>query len=83
MARKVFVQVSADFDVAGRIHPRAIVWEDGRTFPIDRVLDVRPAPSLKVGGCGMRYTCRIRGQETYLYLDGSQWFMEGKDAKTI
>jgi len=77
VARKVFVQVNADFDKDGRVFPRSIVWEDGRSFCVDRILDVRPAPSLKAGGSGMRYTCRILGRSAYLFLDGSQWFMEG------
>ena len=77
MARKVFVQVNADFDKDGRVFPRSIVWEDGRSFSVDRILDVRPAPSLKAGGSGMRYTCRILGRSAYLFLDGTQWYMEG------
>ena len=38
---KINLQVNADFDLDGNIHPKAIVWEDGRVFEIDRVLDVR------------------------------------------
>ncbi len=79
MARKVFVRVNADFDEQGRVYPRSIVWEDGRSFTVDRILDVRPAPSLKAGGSGTRYTCRILGRSAYLFLDGSQWFMEASD----
>ena len=37
------------------------------------------AAALKAGGCGIRYTCRIRGQQTYLFLDGDRWFVEQKD----
>lgn len=45
-------------------------------YEIDRVLDIRQAAALKVGGCGLRYTCRIRGQQTYLFLDEDRWFVE-------
>ena len=76
MARKVFVQVNADFDKDGRVFPRSIVWEDGRSFCVDRILDVRPAPSLKAGGSGMRYTCRIGRKDTYLYYEDPKWFVD-------
>lgn len=60
MSRKVFVDVTARFE-DGKIFPLVLQWEDGREFEIDKVLDMRPAASLKAGGCGMRYTCRILG----------------------
>ncbi|WRS28891.1 hypothetical protein U6B65_01390 [Oscillospiraceae bacterium MB08-C2-2] len=59
--------------------PLVIQWEDGREFKIDRILDVRLAASLKAGGCGIRYTCRISGQQRYLFLEENRWFVEGKD----
>jgi hypothetical protein len=73
---KINLQVNADFDLDGNIHPKAIVWEDGRVFEIDRVLDVRRAASLKAGGLGIRYICRIRGKEVRLFNDEGHWFME-------
>ena len=56
--------------------PRTIEWKDGRIFTIDRVLDVRRAPSLKAGGVGMRYICRICGKTVALFNDENKWFME-------
>ena len=73
---KINLQVNADFDLDGNIRPRAITWEDGRVFEIDRVLDVRRAASLKAGGLGIRYLCRIRGKEVRLFNDEGHWFME-------
>ena len=73
---KINLEVNADFDLNGNIRPRAITWEDGRVFEIDRVLDVRRAASLKAGGVGMRYICRIRGKEVKLFNDEGHWFME-------
>lgn len=73
---KVFVEVIVKFDTEGRIVPLAIVWEDGRRFSIDKVLDVRQAASLKCGGQGIRYTCIIKNRETYLYYEGPNWFVE-------
>ena len=41
---KVFVEVTARHDLNGNIRPLTLKWEDGRTFEVDRVLDVRQAP---------------------------------------
>ncbi len=73
---KINLQVNADFDLDGNIRPRTITWEDGRVFEIDRILDVRRAASLKAGGLGIRYICRIRGKEVKLFNDEGHWFME-------
>lgn len=78
MARKVFVSVTVKYDEAGQARPLSIQWEDGRTYEVDRVLDVRRAASLKVGGMGMRYTCRILGRETYLFEEQNRWYVEAK-----
>lgn len=73
---KIYLEVNADFDLDGNIRPRAITWEDGRVFEIDRILDVRRAPALKAGGLGIRYICRIRGKEVRLFNEEGHWFME-------
>ena len=46
---------------------------------VDRVLDVRRAACQRVGGIGDRYTCRINGRETYLWLEKGVWFVEAKE----
>jgi len=79
MARKVFVRVIAEFDEQGQLLPRSLFWEDGRRYDIDRVLQVCPGVSLKVGGSGIRYTCRIQGRQVNLFQDGNRWYMEGRD----
>ena len=63
---KINLKVHAEFDIDGSIRPTSIVWEDGRVFAIDRILDIRRAASLKAGGMGMRYTCRICGKVVFL-----------------
>ncbi len=78
MARRVYVRVVAEHDEEGGVRPLSVAWEDGRKFEVDKVLDVRRAVSTKVGGQGMRYTCRICGHETYLFEDDGRWFVEGK-----
>ena len=78
---KRYVEVVSRTDVDGRVTPLVIVWEDGMRFPVDRVLDVRQAHSLKTGGTGMRYTVRLGGQSTYLFYEGPRWFVEAKVAE--
>ena len=78
MARKVYVEVTAKFDTDGNITPLSVTWEDGTVYEIDRILDKCRAASLKAGGIGMRYTCRILGQRSYLYYEEPRWFVEGK-----
>lgn len=75
---KIYVKVNADFALDGKIVPQFIVWEDGRTFSIDDVTDIRRAASLKAGGQGTRYTCIIEGKERYLFYEDPLWFVEGK-----
>ena len=68
---KVYIGVEADFGSDGVMMPRAIIWEDGTRYEVDRVLDIRPAPALKAGGQGDRYTLRINGKTTYVFLSGA------------
>lgn len=79
MPRKIIVRVLAEFDEAGKISPRSVTWENGCSFAIDRILDRRPAPSLKAGGSGLRYICRICGREVCLFQDHGQWYLEEND----
>ena len=60
----------------GSIIPLSIIWEDGRIFEIDKILDIRKKASTKGGGKGLRYTCRIKNQERFLWLDEYFWFIE-------
>ncbi len=60
---KKYVKVTATFDCDGSLVPNYIFWDDNKRYPIDRITDVRYATSLKAGGCGIRYTCRILGKE--------------------
>lgn len=75
------MEVIAHYDPDGQIKPLAIYWpENGELYEIDKVLDVRPAASLKAGGAGIRYQCRIKGRETYIWLEETKWFVEEKVA---
>ena len=46
---KAYVEVIADFSSDGRMKPLHIVWEDGRSYDIDRILRVDRRASLKAG----------------------------------
>lgn len=78
MPHKIYVSVLVRTDKEGHMAPLSITWEDGRVYEIDRILDVRRAASLKAGGQGIRYTCRILGKQRYLYFENPGWFVEGK-----
>ena len=63
---KIILTVNVRHEKDGRSFPTSIVWEDGRLFEIDKILDIRRAACLKSGGIGIRNrrnSCRIRGVE--------------------
>lgn len=73
---KVFVEVTAKHGVDGAVRPINLKWVDGKVFEIDRLIDVRRAASLRGGGLGIRYTCKIMGKQVYLFDDEGKWFIE-------
>ena len=73
---KVYVAVELTIDESGVMHPHSILWEDGRRFEITSVSDVRRAASLKAGGSGLRYTCRIGSRDAYLYYEDPKWCVD-------
>lgn len=78
MGFKKYVEVIAKFSEDNKIIPLKILWDDGRQFDIDKVVDIRKAASLKAGGVGIRYTCRINGNNKHLWLEENKWFVELK-----
>ena len=77
---KVYVKVEALFHTDGRLIPVALWWEDGCRYPVDRVIDICRAASLKAGGIGIRYTCTVLGRQIYLFYEEDRWFMERREA---
>lgn len=82
---KVYVPVLVAFNSEGIMYPRALVWEDGQRYDIDKVLEVRQAAAMKAGGQGDRYKIRVNGKESYLFFERStqmtgnnigRWFVE-------
>ena len=78
MKAPTYLRVDATFKPDGVIVPTMLYWTDGSPFIIDKVLDVRPGASLKHGGAGLRYLCRIQGHERSLFLVENKWFVEEK-----
>lgn len=74
--RKRYVKVEATFLEDGRILPRAVVWHDGRRFPVRAVLGMRRCASLKVRGGGMRYDVLVGSARTFLFHENPRWFVE-------
>ena len=80
MAHRVYVKMAVEIDEAGRVLPTRVIWEDGRVFEVEQLLDVRYAAATRAGGQGMRYTCRIRGRNAQLFEDEGRWFVEAREA---
>ena len=84
---KVYVEVISVTKPDGLMLPRALVWEDGQKYKIDRASQIKQAAAMKAGGQGDRYTIWVNGQQSYLFFErnGSiagnnigRWFVERK-----
>ena len=82
---KKYVRVVGDFfltydnkdeRIRGVVKPVLLIYTDGRQYLIDEVSEPVKCASIKSGGIGLRYTCRIRDIFLYLYLDDNIWFYE-------
>ena len=76
--QKVYVAVEMLVCTDGSVRPQNIIWQDGTSYPIDRILHITPAASLKVGGRGIRYTAVINGKERQLFYEDGRWFVEAR-----
>ena len=47
--KRVYVEVDVQFISDGSMHPRALIWHDGRKYEIERILDVCPARRRSAG----------------------------------
>lgn len=73
---KIYAKVRADILPDGSVIPLMFRVGDHQAMRIDRVLDVRQAASLKLGGQGTRYTCLAEDRRYYLFHDRGRWFVE-------
>lgn len=81
----VYVEVSARFDSTGYMLPVAVTWSDGRTFPIKKVRDFRPAGMMGNDLSVDCFTVLIQGKEKLLFFEHidprftgrlGRWFVE-------
>lgn len=73
---KIGITILVQHEKDGRALPKTIIWDDGRKFDIDRILDIRRAASTKYGGVGIRYICRVCGREIRIFDEEGKWFIE-------
>ena len=75
---RVYVDVVVLNKADGSKRPLSIIWEDGKSYEVDRLKQVCRAASTKVGGTGLRYTIVVNGHETFIFEDDNRWFVEAK-----
>ena len=77
---KHLVEVIGLCNLDGTFKPYRFRTQAGETVKIDHISDVRQAASLRSGGQGIRYTCRVRDRMIYLFCEtlptGEFWFVE-------
>lgn len=65
-----YVDVVVRFGRDGALEPVCVAWRDGRSFPIDEVLEFgRFGPTMAHGCQTARYRVRLGSHETDLYLE--------------
>lgn len=84
MTEKIPVSVTAKFRAEGGLVPFSVHWSDGRVFLVERVEKIERAPARVDALLPLRYTCRIGGQQKYLYFEAEKlrWFVERGDRRT-
>lgn len=66
---RVYVKVDSTFDSTGYMMPTSITWVDGRTFPIQKVRDYRPAGTGDSSPTGDCFTIMVQGKERLLFFE--------------
>lgn len=77
--RKVYVELLLHVDTDGNYKPVELIWEDGRTYHISKVIEKRIAPTRYVGSIlTTRFTVLINGYVRELYFEKTtnKWFVE-------
>jgi len=84
MSKKI-ASVLAHFTFDKKVIPFKILYRDGTKLTVDRIVDTRPAASLRAGGSGMRYICNCTAyyedcevpvNGVHLFRDDDEWFTE-------
>lgn len=74
--QKLFVDIIVKMTKEGVVLPIKILWEDGRVFEIDKIVNIRRAVSIRSGGYGIRYLCIVKNRRIFLFLEDNKWFLE-------
>lgn len=74
---KKYIDVITLIEKTGQLKPLEIIWEEGKRYPIDHIYSIKNGTSI-VGGCGLRYECRICGNRRLLFYERDRWFMESE-----
>lgn len=78
---KIYVKVTAEFDITGYMLPVSITWADGRIFPIKEVRDYRPAGTTGSNFHGDCFTVLINGQEKHLFFEKTDQRFSGRTGR--
>lgn len=71
-----YINVIAKMEIDGIPKPIEIIWENGKSYNISKITDIRKKASTKGGGAGLRYTCIINDKERFLFLVDYKWLIE-------
>ena len=76
--KRTFIDVECLLLNDGTVIPQKLLWNDGRSWEITRVL--HSCTSLDGEFEGIRYTVLIGNSEREIYLTGSRWYVDaGKE----
>lgn len=74
--KKIELDILVEHTKDGRSLPKTILWDDGRRFDIDKILDIRQATTLKCGGAGMKLYLQNLWQTACIFNEEDKWFVE-------
>lgn len=72
----VEVAVIAKFPIDGIVKPVAVVWEDGRRFDVEKIVDFTQLPKMDASGFRYIYKCIIAGTDRCIYYNDDKWYLE-------
>lgn len=71
------VEVQTEPCPGGPDRPKAVIWKDGRRFPIDKIDSARENAAFETGGVGTVFRCWIKGRQRSICCERpGVWFAE-------
>ena len=65
-----FIDVEATMQTSGIPIPNKIIWDSGKVYEIDKVLEIKKRASTKGGGAGLRYLVKLKNQGMTILRSG-------------